>query len=83
MKIKKNKNKKGFTMIEMLAVFIIIGVLSSIGVISYLNFQKQQEAKFDAAQLQIFKQTGKNFFGDKKIVCLLFMVIKKEFIWKT
>ena len=66
MKIKKNKNKKGFTMIEMLAVFIIIGVLSSIGVISYLNFQKQQEANFDAAQLQIFKQTGKNFFGDKK-----------------
>ena len=66
MKRKKNKNKKGFTMIEMLAVFIIIGVLSSIGVISYLNFQKQQEAKFDASQLQIFKQTGKNFFGDKK-----------------
>ena len=45
MKIKKNKNKKGFTMIEMLAVFIIIGVLSSIGVISYLNFQKQHTNK--------------------------------------
>lgn len=40
------KNKKGFTMVELLAVITIIGILSSVavaGVTQYLNKAKKQD----------------------------------------
>ena len=40
------KNKKGFTMVELLAVITIMGILSSVvtaGVIQYLNKAKKQD----------------------------------------
>lgn len=60
------KNKKGFTLVEVLAVIVILGILSTIGVVTVINIRKNQEKKFDQNQLGIFKQTAKTYFSDNK-----------------
>lgn len=60
------KNKKGFTLVEVLAVIVILGILSTIGVVTVINIRKNQEKKFDQNQLAIFKQTAKTYFSDNK-----------------
>ena len=59
-------NRKGFTLVEVLAVIVILGILSTIGVVTVVNIRKHQEKKFDQNQLAIFKQTAKTYFSDNK-----------------
>ncbi|MBO5414955.1 MAG: type II secretion system protein [Bacilli bacterium] len=60
------KNRRGFTLVEVLAVIVILGILSTIGVVTVINIRKNQEKKFDQNQLAIFKQTAKTYFSDNK-----------------
>ena len=60
------KNRRGFTLVEVLAVIVILGILSTIGVVTVVNIRKNQEKKFDQNQLAIFKQTAKTYFSDNK-----------------
>lgn len=63
---KEKLNKKGFTLVEVLAVIVILGILSTIGTVSIINLRKKQEEKFNNTQLQIFKQTSQTYFSDNK-----------------
>ena len=37
------KNKKGYTLIELLGVIVLLSILSSLGVVVYTNFMIQRE----------------------------------------
>ena len=63
---KEKLDKKGFTLVEVLAVIVILGILSTIGTVSIINLRKKQEEKFNNTQLQIFKQTSQTYFSDNK-----------------
>ena len=62
----KHKNRKGFTLTELLVTIVIIGVLSSVGIVSITKLRKNQEIKFNNSQLQVFKQTAQTYFTDNK-----------------
>ena len=71
----KNINKKGFTMVEVMAVVAIIGILAAvsfIGVIGYLHSMAQIErdsvAKelFISAQNHLSMSSGQNYLGREK-----------------
>lgn len=48
-KLKNNKNRKGFTLIEMVIVITIIGILSSIAVTKYSKVQENAKKNADYA----------------------------------
>ncbi|MCL2538755.1 MAG: prepilin-type N-terminal cleavage/methylation domain-containing protein [Oscillospiraceae bacterium] len=50
MKIKKALNKKGFTIIEIIAVLVIIAILAAAGIPSMMNFIGQARSKAIAAE---------------------------------
>ncbi len=65
------KNKKGFTLIELMVVVVIIGILATIAVPQYQKFQKksrQSEAKAGLADLytaqQVFKLQHKTYYNN-------------------
>ncbi len=57
---------KGFTMVELLVTIVIIGIVSSIGVVSVINLRESQRQKFNQTQNEIFLQTAKTYFTDHK-----------------
>ena len=63
---RKKLNLKGFTMVEMLAAVVILGILSSIGIVSVVNLRAEQREKFDQSQKEIFRQSAQTYFTDNK-----------------
>ena len=61
-----SKNKKGFTLVEVLTVIVILGILSTIGIVTVVNIRKSQEEKFNQTQRELFRQTAKTYFSDNK-----------------
>ena len=61
--LKKNLNitfkKAGFTMLELIVVFVIIGILATIGVPNYKKFQSNQALKESVQQIET--ELGKAF----------------------
>ena len=60
------KSKKGFTMMELLAAIVIVGILSTIGIVGVVNFRKNQEIKYNKTQNSMFIETAKTYFSDNK-----------------
>ena len=60
------KNRKGFTLIEVLVTIVILGIISSIAIASIINIRKNQEIKFDNNQWQMFEETARIYFLDNK-----------------
>lgn len=61
-------NKKGFTMVELLATIVILGILSTIGIVTVVNIRTNEIEKFNNHQMEIFKQAGKAYFSDNKSI---------------
>ena len=61
-------NKKGFTMVEMLGAVTILGIISSIAVISYTKYQeKVRQDAYDAMEKSTFA-AAQNYIQDKGLV---------------
>lgn len=60
------KNKKGFTLIEVLATVVILGILMTIGIVSVTKVIKSSHEKFDKTQYETFVETAQTYFTDNK-----------------
>jgi prepilin-type N-terminal cleavage/methylation domain-containing protein len=59
-------NRKGFTMPELLATIVIIGILSTIGIVIVVNVRENQREKFNETQNETFVETAKTYFNDNR-----------------
>lgn len=56
----------GFSLLELLAAIVILGILSIIGIVAITNIKANQEKKFNQTQYELFKETAKTYFSDNK-----------------
>ncbi len=59
-------NKRGFTLIEVIAVILLIGLLASIGIISYRRFFKSAEDSYYEVIENNMKIAGNDYFTDHR-----------------
>ena len=64
MKIKKNK--KGFTLVEVIAAVIIIGIMFTAAIIGYSKYIEQSKDNYYKKQKDLVTQAGRDFFNDNR-----------------
>ena len=85
---RKVKKIKGFTLMELLTTIIILGILSTIGIISVSKIIEKNQKNYYKSQKQMIEIAGKNYFNDnsnelpkktggKKIITLEDLISKK------
>ena len=65
--IKKGKNQKGVTLIELLAVIVILGIIAAIGIPAVVNSRSNATDNVIKSDKALFEQTAKQHLvkGDK------------------
>ncbi len=58
--------KKGFTLVELLAIIVIIGILSTIGIAVYNNVQKEAKHKLYDEQLETIKSAVRTYITENE-----------------
>jgi len=58
------KNKKGFTLVELMVVVVIIGILTAIAVPVYNTATKKAKTSADAANIRILEAAYQNYVAD-------------------
>lgn len=62
----KIKNQKGFTLIELLGAVAILGILTTVGIVSVSKVLEKSHAKFDKNQYEVFLNAAQTYFTDDK-----------------
>ena len=58
--------KKGFTLVELLAIIVIIGILGTIGIAVYNNVQKEAKHKLYDEQLETIKSAVRTYITENE-----------------
>lgn len=64
--MKRRINKKGFTIVELLAVVVIIGVIGTIAIVGVNSVIKRSHEKYNLAQAKLFVAAAQTYFSDHK-----------------
>ena len=59
-------NKRGFTMVELLATIVIIGILGTVGVVGVTKSIKSAKDRYYVAQNKLFISAAQTYFTDNK-----------------
>lgn len=62
----KKLDKRGFTMVELLATIVIIGILGTIGVVGVTKSMKSAKDRYYVAQNKLFLSAAQAYFTDDK-----------------
>lgn len=62
----KKLDKRGFTMVELLATIVIIGILGTIGVVGVTKSMKSAKDRYYVAQNKLFISAAQTYFTDNK-----------------
>ncbi len=64
--MKKKKNQRAFTMVELLGVIVILGILGTVGIAGIRGMIKSAHERYTIAQQKLFVQAGQTYFTDHK-----------------
>ena len=64
--MKRRVDKKGFTIVELLAVVVIIGVIGTIAIVGVNSVIKRSHEKYHLAQAKLFVAAAQTYFSDHK-----------------
>ena len=59
-------NKRGFTMVELLATIVIIGILGTVGIVGVTKSIKSAKDRYYVAQNKLFISAAQTYFTDNK-----------------
>lgn len=62
----KNKNNKGFTLVEVLAVVIILGIVLASAIVGYSKYIEKTKKNYYSSQEKLLTQAGRDFFNDNR-----------------
>ncbi len=60
------KKQLGFTLVEILAVIVILGILSGVAIGGYSTYIKKAKKNYYIAQEKLLTQSGRDFYNDNK-----------------
>jgi len=64
--MKKNNNRKGFTLVELLAVIVIVGVLLTIGIVSVVRLISRAKDEQKSQQEKTISMAAESYFQDNR-----------------
>ena len=64
--MKRKKNEKGFSLVELLAVVVILGLLSAVAIIGVNSIIKNTEKKYYDTQRNTLKMAAQSYTQDNR-----------------